>query len=192
MTQLPMRREGVRQYQLALRDVVVPVGDLVGAQGQGLATMWPFTHVERILTAGLGLGLATFALTRSIARAKQRVIFGELPIGANQAISHPLAHLHARLAAIRLFVYHTATRFDTGVDAFVVAGEANMAKVLASDLAFDACDQAIQTLGADAWDEREGLLEVYLDARLYRSGPVSNELALNFIAKHVLGLPAHT
>ena len=37
--------------------------------------MWPFTHVERILTAGLGLGLATFALTRSIARAKQRVIF---------------------------------------------------------------------------------------------------------------------
>lgn len=86
---------------------------------------------------------------------------------------------------------HTATRFDTGVDA-VVAGEANMAKVLASDLAFDACDQAIQTLGADAWDEREGLLEVYLDARLYRSGPVGNELALNFIAKHMLGLPAHT
>ena len=73
-----------------------------------------------------------------------------------------------------------------------MAGEANMAKVLASDLAFDACDQAIQTLGADAWDEREGLLEVYLDARLYRSGPVSNELALNFIAKHVLGLQAHT
>lgn len=50
----------------------------------------------------------------------------------------------------------------------------------------------LQTLGADAWDEREGLLEVYLDARLCRSGPVSNELALNFIAKHVLGLPAHT
>ncbi|MDT5105925.1 MAG: hypothetical protein QOI25_3438, partial [Mycobacterium sp.] len=49
----------------------------------------------------------------------------------------------------------------------------------------------MQTLGAEAWDEREGLIDVYLDARLSRSAPISQEMALNFVAQHVLGLPAH-
>jgi hypothetical protein len=49
----------------------------------------------------------------------------------------------------------------------------------------------MQTLGAEAWDQRSGMIDVFLDARLSRSGPVSQELALNFIAQHVLGLPSH-
>jgi alkylation response protein AidB-like acyl-CoA dehydrogenase len=77
------------------------------------------------------------------------------------------------------------------VDGFALAGEANMAKLLSADLLFDAADHAIQTLGADAWDEREGMIDVFLDARLSRSGPISQELALNFIGQHVLGLPSH-
>jgi acyl-CoA dehydrogenase len=77
------------------------------------------------------------------------------------------------------------------VDAGQVAAEANMAKVLTADLLFDAADHALQTLGAQAWDEREGMLDLYLDARAARSAPISQELALNFIAQHVLGLPSH-
>ncbi len=72
-----------------------------------------------------------------------------------------------------------------------VAGEANMAKLLGADVLFDAADHAMQTLGAAAWDEREGMLDLYLDARAARSAPISQELALNFIAQHVLGLPSH-
>ena len=66
-----------------------------------------------------------------------------------------------------------------------------MAKLLSSDVLFDAADHAMQTLGAEAWDQRSGMIDVFLDARLSRSGPVSQELALNFIAQHVLGLPSH-
>ena len=192
MTELPMcGREGVRQFQLELDDVEVPVGELVGTEGGGLLTMWPFTHVERVLTASLCLGTTTYAVSRSVRHAQERIISGQLPIGAEQAIAHPLAGIHSRLQAIRLFVYRTAARFDAGVDGIQVAGEANMAKLLTAELAFDATDQALQVLGAEAWDEREGWLDSYLDARLARSGPVSNEFALNYIAKHVLGLPAH-
>jgi hypothetical protein len=110
---------------------------------------------------------------------------------AIQAISHPLASLHARSEATRLFVYRTAAAFDIDQNGSDVAGEANMAKLLTADLVFDAADHAVQVLGADAWDERTGWLDVYLDARLSRSGPVSNEFALNFVAEHVLGLPLH-
>lgn len=192
VSELPMRyREGVRQYQLELDDVIVSVDDLVGVEGHGLSVIWPFTNIERSLTAALCLGSAAYSLTRSVTRAKQRTIAGTAPIGANQAIAHPLAKLHAQLEAVRLLVYSAASRFDAGADAYVVAGEANMAKVLTADLAFDSYDHTMQVMGVDAWDEREGWIDNYLDARLSRSGPVSNEFALNFIAEHILGLPAH-
>jgi alkylation response protein AidB-like acyl-CoA dehydrogenase len=190
--ELPMRgREGVRQWQIELHNVEAPLEAIVGAEGQGLLTLWPFTHVERLLTAALSLGSARYCVARSVARAGERSIFGTRPIGAEQAIQHPLARLHSRIQATQLLVYRSAARFDAGVDQLALAGEANMAKMLASDLLFDAADHAMQTLGATAWDEREGMIDVFLDARLSRSGPVSQELALNFIAQHVLGLPSH-
>ncbi len=92
---------------------------------------------------------------------------------------------------VLVFVHRTAARFDARHDGFLLAGEANMAKVLAADLVFDAADRAVHTLGASAWDQREGIIDLYLDARCSRSAPVSQELALNFIAQHVLGLPSH-
>jgi alkylation response protein AidB-like acyl-CoA dehydrogenase len=110
---------------------------------------------------------------------------------AEQSIQHPLASLHARVEATRLLVYRAAERFDAGADTIAVAGEANMAKLLCADVLFDSAGQAMQTLGAAAWDEREGMLDLYLDARAGRSAPISQELALNFIAQHVLGLPSH-
>ena len=190
--ELPMRgREGVRQWQLALNDVEAPLDELVGAEGQGLLTLWPFTHIERMLTAALAVGNARYCVSRALKRASERTVFGVRPIGAEQAIQHPLARLHARVEATRLFIYRAAARFDGGVDQLVVAGEANMAKLLSADVLFDAADHTMQTLGALAWDEREGMVDLFLDARLSRSGPVSQELALNFIAQHVLGLPSH-
>jgi alkylation response protein AidB-like acyl-CoA dehydrogenase len=95
------------------------------------------------------------------------------------------------IEATRLLVYRAAHMLDAGAETMAVAGEANIAKLLSADLLFDAADHAMQTLGAQAWDEREGMIDLYLDARAARSAPISQELALNFIAQHVLGLPSH-
>jgi alkylation response protein AidB-like acyl-CoA dehydrogenase len=190
--ELPMRwREGARQFQLTFNDVETPLDELVGTEGQGLLTLWPFTHIERLLSAALATGNARYCVDRALARASERRIFGKSPIGAEQAIQHPLASLHARIEATRLLVYRAAGRFDAGAETMAVAGEANMAKLLSADLLFDAADQAMQTLGAQAWDEREGMIDLFLDARAARSAPISQELALNYIAQHVLGLPSH-
>lgn len=190
--ELPMRwREGARQFQLTFNDVQVPLDELVGAEGQALLALWPFTHIERLLTAGLAVGSARYCVSRAVTRAGERTIFGDRPIGAEQAIQHPLARLHARIEATRLLVYRAAQQFDAGADTMAIAGEANMAKLLSADLLFDAADHAMQTLGAQAWDEREGMIDLYLDARAVRSAPISQELAMNYIAQHVLGLPSH-
>jgi alkylation response protein AidB-like acyl-CoA dehydrogenase len=190
--ELPMRgREGTRQFQLTFNAVETPLDELVGAEGQGLLALWPFTHVERLLTAGLAIGSARYCVSRALSRARERTIFGQRPIGAEQAIQHPLASLHARIQATRLLVYRAAHQFDAGADTVAVAGEANMAKLLAADLLFDSADHAMQTLGGQAWDEREGMIDLFLDARAVRSAPISQELALNYVAQHVLGLPSH-
>lgn len=191
-SELPMRgREGLRQFQLEFNGVEAPLDGLVGAEGQGLLAAWPFTHVERLMTAALCVGNARYCVDRALARASERTIFGKKPIGAEQAIQHPIAELHARIAAVQLLVYRAAARFDAQADTMEVAAEASMAKVLGSDLLFDAADHMMQTLGAAAWDEREGMIDLYLDARASRSAPISQELSLNFIAQHVLGLPSH-
>jgi acyl-CoA dehydrogenase len=192
MIDVPMRgREGVRQYHLDFDDVRVSADARVGEEGRGLLALWPSTHIERVLMAALAVGQARYCVTRALHRARERSVFGTKPIGAEQSIQHPIAQLHARLQAVQLFLHRTAARFDAGVDGFQVAGEANMAKVLSAELVFDAADHAVHTLGAPAWDEREGIMDLYLDARLSRSAPVSQELALNFVAQHVLALPAH-
>jgi hypothetical protein len=190
--ELPMRhREGARQFQLTFADVHTPADELVGVEGHGLLVLWPFTHIERLMTAALALGHAQYCHRRALQRAGERSVFGKLPIGAEQAIAHPLASLHARIEAARLLLYRAAERFDAGADPLAVAGEANVAKVLTAELLFDAADHAMQTLGAHAWDEREGMIDLYLDARAARSAPISQELALNYIAQHVLALPSH-
>jgi acyl-CoA dehydrogenase len=190
--ELPMRqREGVRQFQLTFTGVQAPAEELVGAEGQALLALWPATHVERLMTAALALGHAAHCHARALAYARERTVFGNRPIGAEQAIQHPLAALHARIEATRLLVYRAARRFDEGADGMLVAADANVAKVLTAELLFDAADHAMQTLGARAWDEREGMIDLFLDARAARSAPISQELALNFIAQHVLALPSH-
>jgi hypothetical protein len=85
--ELPMGgREGVRQWQIVLEDVEAPLDAIVGAEGQGLLTLWPFTQVERILTAALCVGSARACVSRALARARERTIFGRRPIGAEQAV----------------------------------------------------------------------------------------------------------
>src|SRR5258708_26536686 len=127
--ELPMRwREGARQFQLTFNEVETPADELVGAEGQGLLALWPFTHIERLLTSALALGNANYCLSRGLARAAERTIFGKRPIGAEQAIQHPLASLHARIEMTPLLVYRAASRFDAGADTMGVAAGANIAE----------------------------------------------------------------
>jgi len=74
-------------------------------------------------------------------------------------------------------------------DGALIGNQASVAKYLAAEVAFDAADNAIQTFGSVGYDEREGWLDIFLDARAFRFQPISQELVLDFIAEHTLGLP---
>ncbi|MBF6371212.1 acyl-CoA dehydrogenase, partial [Nocardia puris] len=67
VTEVPMGfREGVRQFELDFHEVAVPAADVVGRAGAGLLTLWPFTHVERVLTAAICTGSARHSIERAV------------------------------------------------------------------------------------------------------------------------------
>ena len=108
------------------------------------------------------------------------------PIGANQAIAHPLAKAHMELRAAFNMMQLAAWRYDHDLD----CGEAaNTAKYLAAEACFFAADQALQTHGGLGYAVEYHVERYWREARLQRLAPVSQEMTCNFIAQSVLGLP---
>jgi acyl-CoA dehydrogenase len=104
----------------------------------------------------------------------------------NQGIQHPLAKCWAQVEASVLMVWKAAGLFDQGKDCGV---EANAAKYLAAEAGFEACDAALQTLGGFGYAKEYHVERLWREVRLYRLAPISQEMALNFIAHNILKLP---
>jgi alkylation response protein AidB-like acyl-CoA dehydrogenase len=187
---LPSRGEGVlAQFRVDLENVHVPAARLVGERDQGSRAMFHLFNPERTLASAMALGISRFCLERACEHARRRKVFGETPIGAYQAIQHPLADAQVRLTATRLLAYRAAALFDAGADLQQVAVAANSAKYLSSELALRAIDAAIDVFGGKGFDERHGLIHLWEGARLLQTAPISNALILNQIAQRVLDLP---
>jgi acyl-CoA dehydrogenase len=70
------------------------------------------------------------------------------------------------------------------------AGEqANTAKYLAAEAAFYAADRAVQTHGGFGYATEYHVERYFKEARLQRLAPLPQEMVLNYLSEHVLGLP---
>jgi acyl-CoA dehydrogenase len=135
--------------------------------------------------AGEAVGIGRVALERAAAYARERVVFGR-PIGQNQAVAHPLALAWARLEGAWQLALRAAWLFDRGEACGV---EANAAKLLAADAGFDATDAALQTMGGFGYAKEFDIERLWREVRLYKIAPVSQQMALNYLAERALGLP---
>ena len=175
------------QFQVFLDDVRLPGDALVGDENAGMVQLFAGLNPERIMAASFSTGLARFALEKATAYAKQRTVF-QAPIGAHQAIAHPLAQSKIEIELARLMTQKAAALYDAGDDQ--AAGEAaNMAKYAAAEAACDAADRAVHTHGGNGITQEYGMAGLLVAARAGRIAPVSREMILNFVAMHSLGLP---
>ncbi|MGF6916024.1 acyl-CoA dehydrogenase family protein [Paraburkholderia sp. 40] len=180
-----MGRKAVDSNMLFIDGLRVPKADLIGVEGQGFKYLLHGLNPERILIAAEAIGLGQAALRRATQYAKERVVFGR-PIGQNQAIQHPLAQAWMQLEAANLMVLKAATLYDAGKPC---GAEANSAKYLAAEAAFQSCQTAIATLGGMGY-AKEYHVERYLrECMIPRLAPVSPQMIMCFIAEKVLGLP---
>ncbi|WP_328912563.1 MULTISPECIES: acyl-CoA dehydrogenase family protein [unclassified Streptomyces] len=176
-----------KQFQLFLDDVALPADALVGDEDAGLTQLFAGLNPERIMTAAFSLGMGRYALERAVDYARTRQVW-KSPIGAHQAIAHPLAQAHIELELARLMMRKAAYLYDAGDD--MGAGEAaNMAKYAAAEACAKAVDQAVQTLGGNGLTTEYGLASLLTASRVGRIAPVSREMILNFVSHYTLGLP---
>jgi alkylation response protein AidB-like acyl-CoA dehydrogenase len=176
-----------KQFELVMDDVRLPADALVGDEDAGLLQLFAGLNPERIMTAAFGIGMGRYALERALDYARTRQVWKE-PIGAHQAIAHPLAQAHIELELARLMMSKAAALYDAGDD--MAAGEAaNMAKYAAGEACVKAVDQAVHTLGGNGLTREYGLASMVTAARVARIAPVSREMILNFVSHQTLGLP---
>jgi acyl-CoA dehydrogenase len=178
-------RAAVDSNELFIDGLRVPVEDRIGEEGKGFKYILHGLNPERVLVAAESIGLGRAALERAAKYANERIVF-DRPIGKNQGVQHPLAERWAELEAASLMYQKAAWLYDNDKSC---AAEANAAKFLCSEAGFRACETAVLTHGGMGYAKEYHVERLFREAMLPRLAPVSQTLALCFIAEKVLGLP---
>ncbi|MBS9716481.1 acyl-CoA dehydrogenase family protein [Pseudohalocynthiibacter aestuariivivens] len=171
--------------ELFFDNLIIPAECLLGQEGGGWRVILDSMNAERILIAAECVGDARYFIDKSTAYAKDRVVF-DRPIGANQGVAFPIARNYAETEAAALMVERAALLYDAGKPC---GAEANMAKMLASEVSWRAGDTAMQTHGGYAFSREYHIERKFRETRLYQIAPISTNLILSFLAEKVLGLP---
>ena len=180
-----MGRNAVSSNELFIDDLRVPVEDRVGEEGEGFRYILDGLNPERMLVAAEALGIGRVALDRAVRYGNEREVFGR-PIGMNQGLQFPLADSLARLDAAELVLRKATWLYDNDKPC---AREANTAKYLCAEAGFEAADRALQTHGGMGYSEEYHVARYFREARLLKIAPLSQEMVLNYLGSHVLGLP---
>ncbi|MES2987371.1 MAG: acyl-CoA dehydrogenase family protein [Pseudomonadota bacterium] len=169
-------------YELVFDECRVPRGALLGEVGKGYAPMQLRLLTRRLEMGATACGITQRALDMLSEHALQRVTFG-VRLADRQAIQWWIADTMIRLHASRLMIQDAARKVDRGED---VRYEASIIKVFATEMAYEAVDYAMQTLGALGMSKETALFPMWQKARLMRIYEGPTEVHRQTIAKRVL------
>lgn len=169
--------------EVFLDGALAPADAVIGAPGRGWYHLLATLDEERILCAAMYVGITSAALDQALQYAREREAFGR-PIGAFQAVQHPLADTATELEQIRLLTAKAAWLQSNGRPC---ATEAAMAKLAATETAIRATDRCMRVLGGYGMVEESPMERLLRDTRLGPFSPISNEMVRNFVAER-LGL----
>ncbi|WP_368680751.1 acyl-CoA dehydrogenase family protein (plasmid) [Rhodococcus opacus] len=184
----PIEKHGmnaINSCEVFFDNARIPADRLIGEEGEGFRYLVDALNRERLVMSAEAIGIGRAALCHAVRYATERVVF-DRPIGANQAISHPLALASIQLDAAWSYLMTAMDAYDRGI---ALRTEGNVAYYLAVEAGWLATDTAIQTLGGLGYT-REGQVERYArEMRVLRLSPVTPHMMLNSVAHAGLGLP---
>ncbi len=175
---------GESTYEIVFEDCRLPKDSVLGEVGKGYAPMQLRLRTRRLEMGSTCIGIARRALDMLCEHATQRETFG-VKLAERQAIQWWVADISTRIHACRLMVRDAADKTDRGED---IKREASMIKVFATEMAYEACDHAMQTLGALGMTLELPLNALSQKARLMRMYEGPSEVHRQAIARRVLGL----
>lgn len=175
---------GESTYEIVFEDCRLPKDSVLGEVGKGYAPMQLRLRTRRLEMGSTCIGIARRALDMLCEHATQRETFG-VKLAERQAVQWWVADISTRIHACRLMVRDAADKTDRGED---IKREASMIKVFATEMAYEACDHAMQTLGALGMTLEIPLNALSQKARLMRMYEGPSEVHRQAIARRVLGL----
>jgi acyl-CoA dehydrogenase len=156
---------------------------MIGAPGEGFKIAMATLDIFRSTVGAAALGLARRALDETLARAKQRELFGG-PLADLQMVQGYIADMAVAVDAAALLVYRAAWTKDNG--AARVTREAAMAKLYATEAAQDVIDKAVQLHGGDGVRRGHIVERLYREIRALRIYEGASEVQKIVIARQVL------
>lgn len=171
--------------QAFIEDLVVPSSQLIGREGEGFKYVLDGFNAERILLAAECVGDGRWFCERASQYASERYVFGR-PIGQNQGVQFPIARAYAANSAADLMRRRAAELFDANQNC---GAEANMAKLLASEAAWQCANACMDTFGGYGFASEYDIERKFRETRLYQTAPIANNLILAYLGQHVLGMP---
>jgi alkylation response protein AidB-like acyl-CoA dehydrogenase len=188
----PGFRPGKKEDKLGMRasdtgevifeDCHVPDSQMLGKPGEGFVDSLRILDGGRISIAALSVGTAQGAYEAALKYAKQRKQFGR-PISEFQAIQHKLADMATDIEAARLLTYQAAHLKNQGKR---ITRESAMAKLFASEIAVDVCNEAVQIHGGYGFTKDYPVEKFYRDVKLCTIGEGTSEIQRMVIARQLL------
>jgi len=164
-------------------DVAVPEENLIGKNGEGFEYAKTMLSAGRITIAALSVGIAQTALEKSISYSKERQAFGH-PLSDFEMTRDKIARMKTEIDSSRLATYYAGYRKSTGAD---FTTEACEAKLYATEMALDVCNEAIQIGGGYGYTDEADIHRHWRDAKLMTIGEGTSEIMKIIIANAAYG-----
>ncbi|WOE76282.1 acyl-CoA dehydrogenase family protein [Alterisphingorhabdus coralli] len=169
--------------ELVFNDCEVPEENVMGPVGGGVGVLMSGLDYERVVLAGLQLGVMQACLDCVVPYVRERQQFGK-PIGSFQLIQAKVADMYVALNSARAYVYAVAKACDAGnTTRFDAAG----AILLASESAFKVAGEAVQALGGAGYTTDWPVERYMRDAKLLDIGAGTNEIRRMLIGRELIG-----
>ena len=167
---------------LLMDNVKVPVENLIGAENDGFVQALQILDGGRVSIAALSVGCAQGAFEAAIKYSQERKQFGKT-LAQQQATQFKLAQMAMKLDAARLLTYKAASLRDAGLP---FGKDASMAKLYASEICVQVCEEAIQIHGGYGYIKEFPVEKFWRDSKLLTIGEGTSEVQRMVIARHTI------
>jgi len=176
-----MGLNGSTTCEVIFEDAMVPVENLLGAEGQGFKVAMSLLDGGRIGIGAQALGIAEAALEDALNYAHNRVQFKQA-ISNFQGVQFILADMATQIEAAKLLVYQAASLRMAGLP---YTKQASMAKMFASDTAVKVTTDAVQIFGGCGYCKEHKVERYMRDAKITQIYEGTNQIQRIVVAKHL-------
>ncbi|KZY05709.1 MULTISPECIES: isovaleryl-CoA dehydrogenase [unclassified Sulfitobacter] len=173
---------GSNTGELIFDDVQVPFENVLGEENRGVAVLMSGLDYERVVLAGIGLGIMAACLDEVMPYMAERKQFGQ-PIGSFQLMQGKMADMYTAMNSARAYVYEVAKACDRGD---VTRQDAAACCLYASEQAMVQAHQAVQAMGGAGYLNDNPVGRIFRDAKLMEIGAGTSEIRRMLVGREML------